>query len=332
MESTDVILEAQDLVKYFPIYGGLLSREIARVHALDGVSLRVRRGRTIGLVGESGCGKSTFGRTLLKLIEPTRGKIIYEGQDITRYTPSQMKAVRRDLQIVFQDPFSSLNPRWSVKQIVEEPYDIHRMYLDPAEREGVLAQLVSEVGLHPDSLNRYPHEFSGGQRQRIGIARALALKPKIIVADEPVSALDVSIQSQVLNLLMDLRDKYGLAYIFVAHDLAVIEHISDEVCVMYLGAVVEHTSSDALYEAPLHPYTRALIASIPKARAQKEKRLQPTLHGDVPSPIQPPAGCRFHTRCPHVQDVCKRDRPELRNFGTESEPHWVACHFVEKLR
>jgi oligopeptide/dipeptide ABC transporter ATP-binding protein len=329
-ENQSVLFEARDVIKHFPVTGGLLGREVARVHAVDGVSFQLKQGKTLGLVGESGCGKSTLGRALLRLTEPTAGQVLFEGKDITHLGTEDMRLLRREMQIIFQDPFASLNPRMSIREILSEPFEIHGMHKDKKEREAKIQQLLAEVGLPPEAANRYPHEFSGGQRQRIGIARALALHPKLIVADEPVSALDVSIQSQILNLMMDLRDKYGLSYIFIAHDLAVIEHISDEVAVMYLGKIVEHTTSQALYARPLHPYTQALISSIPvpKIGARKNKMI---LQGDVPSPMNPPSGCRFHPRCPFAKDLCKQKIPELRNFGEPNTPHWVACHFAGEL-
>lgn len=324
------LLEIKNLKKYFPIQGGLLSRTMAQVHAVDDVSFQVQKGKTLGLVGESGCGKSTLGRALLRLSEPTGGQILYEGRDITAASSAEMRALRRELQIIFQDPFASLNPRMSIREILSEPFEIHGLHKNPEERRAKVIELLNEVGLNPEAADRYPHEFSGGQRQRIGIARALALKPKLIVADEPVSALDVSIQSQILNLMMDLRDKYGLSYIFIAHDLAVIEHISDEIAVMYLGKIVEHTTSQQLYKNPLHPYTQALISSIPEPKigAKKERTL---LQGDVPSPVNPPAGCRFHTRCPFAKEICKTSAPELKNRGSSDLPHFVACHFAGEL-
>ncbi|MBM3382088.1 MAG: dipeptide ABC transporter ATP-binding protein [Betaproteobacteria bacterium] len=330
MSTSDVLLEVKDLQKYFPVQGGLLGRVVGKVHAVDAVSFTVQRGKTLGLVGESGCGKSTLGRTLLRLTEPSGGNVIYEGRDITKLSANDLRALRKELQIIFQDPFASLNPRMSIREILSEPFEIHGMYKDPAERRAKVIELLNEVGLNPEAADRYPHEFSGGQRQRIGIARALALKPKLIVADEPVSALDVSIQSQILNLMMDLRDKYGLSYIFIAHDLAVIEHISDEIAVMYLGKIVEHTTSTELYSRPLHPYTQALISSIPEPKigAKKERKV---LQGDVPSPLNPPSGCRFHTRCPYAQDRCRSEEPALRNLGSTAAPHLVACHFAGEL-
>ncbi|MEN9824661.1 MAG: hypothetical protein RI953_406 [Pseudomonadota bacterium] len=330
MSDNTPLLEVKHLQKYFPVQGGFLGRTVGRVHAVDDVSFQVQRGKTLGLVGESGCGKSTLGRTLLRLTDPSGGEIRYEGKDIAKLSSSEMRALRKDLQIIFQDPFASLNPRMSIREILSEPFEIHGLHKNPVERRERIVELLKEVGLNPEAADRYPHEFSGGQRQRIGIARALALKPKLIVADEPVSALDVSIQSQILNLMMDLRDKYGLSYIFIAHDLAVIEHISDEIAVMYLGKIVEHTDSASLYARPLHPYTQALISSIPepKVGAKKERKI---LQGDVPSPINPPQGCRFNTRCPFVKDVCRTSEPALRNLGTEAEPHWVSCHFAGNL-
>lgn len=324
------LLEVKNLVKHFPIAGGVFGREVARVHAVDNVTIRLERGKTLGLVGESGCGKSTLGRTLLRLIEPTSGSIHFEGKDITNLPQRDLRALRREMQIIFQDPYASLNPRMSIREILSEPFEIHGIKTNKVERAEAIKELLTEVGLHTDAANRYPHEFSGGQRQRIGIARALALQPKLIVADEPVSALDVSIQSQILNLMMDLKEKYNLSYVFIAHDLAVIEHISDDVAVMYLGQVVEHTSSKQLYENPRHPYTRALLESIPEPEV-REKRRVAVLQGDVPSPISPPSGCRFHTRCPFVQDICKSKMPELRNIAKDGKEHSSACHFAETL-
>lgn len=330
MTTSNTLLEVKNLQKYFPIQGGLWGREVGKVHAVDTVSFTVQRGKTLGLVGESGCGKSTLGRTLLRLTDPTAGEILYEGKDIAKLSPQELRALRKDIQIIFQDPFASLNPRMSIREILSEPFEIHGLYKNPQERDAKITELLQEVGLNPEAANRYPHEFSGGQRQRIGIARALALKPKLIVADEPVSALDVSIQSQILNLMMDLRDKYGLSYIFIAHDLAVIEHISDEIAVMYLGKIIEHTSAQNLYEKPRHPYTQALISSIPEPTIDRTK-VRKTLQGDVPSPINPPPGCRFNTRCPYAKDKCRQVEPQLENKGSNESPHWVACHFADEL-
>ncbi|KAB8038811.1 dipeptide ABC transporter ATP-binding protein [Silvanigrella paludirubra] len=329
--STDYILQINNLVKYFPINGGILGKQIAKVHAVDDVTFTLEKGKTLGLVGESGCGKSTLGRTILRLIEPTSGSIIFEGKDITNISQKDLRPLRKEFQIVFQDPFASLNPRMSIKEILSEPFEIHNLYKNKNERLDKIVSLLKEVGLSPESIDRYPHEFSGGQRQRIGIARALSLNPKIIICDEPVSALDVSIQSQILNLMMDLRDKYKLSYIFIAHDLSVIEHISDNVAVMYLGKIVEYTSSENLYKNPLHPYTQALISSIPRHNIV-EKRERQVLQGDIPSPINPPSGCRFHTRCPFAKEICTNEVPNLKNLGTTENPHHVSCHFSKEIK
>jgi len=329
--SKDYILQINNLVKYFPINGGILGKQIAKVHAVDDVTFTLEKGKTLGLVGESGCGKSTLGRTILRLIEPTSGSIIFEGKDITNISQKDLRPLRKEFQIVFQDPFASLNPRMSIKEILSEPFEIHNLYKNKNERLDKIVSLLKEVGLSPESIDRYPHEFSGGQRQRIGIARALSLNPKIIICDEPVSALDVSIQSQILNLMMDLRDKYKLSYIFIAHDLSVIEHISDNVAVMYLGKIVEYTSSENLYKNPLHPYTQALISSIPRHNIV-EKRERQVLQGDIPSPINPPSGCRFHTRCPFAKEICTNEVPNLKNLGTTENPHLVSCHFSKEIK
>ncbi len=328
--AADYILQINNLVKYFPINGGIFGKEIAKVHAVDNISFSLQKGKTLGLVGESGCGKSTLGRTILRLIEPTAGTILFNGKDITNISQKELRNLRKEFQIVFQDPFASLNPRMSIREILSEPFEIHGLYKDKTQREAKIISLLNEVGLSPEAIDRYPHEFSGGQRQRIGIARALSLNPKIIICDEPVSALDVSIQSQILNLMMDLRDKYKLSFIFIAHDLSVIEHISDDVAVMYLGKIVEYTSSENLYKKPIHPYTKALISSIPRHDIV-EKRQRQVIQGDIPSPINPPTGCRFHTRCPFAKDICSQQIPELKNLGSEQNTHFVACHFSQEL-
>jgi peptide/nickel transport system ATP-binding protein/oligopeptide transport system ATP-binding protein len=316
------LLEVRDLKKHFPIYKGVLSRVSGTVHAVDGVSFRIARAETLGLVGESGCGKSTVGRTLLKLLEPTAGRIIVDGNDITGLDRAQMLPYRRRMQMVFQDPFASLNPRMSAGEIVGEPLVIHRAG-DARERRDRAAHLFERVGLRPELMNSFPHEFSGGQRQRIGIARALALNPELIVGDEPVSALDVSIQAQIINLLIDLQDELKLSYLFVAHDLAVVEHISHRVAVMYLGRIVEMTDKKSLFETPLHPYTEALLSAvpIPKARAKGRKRV--ILTGEVPSPINPPPGCHFHTRCAYATARCRSEAPLLREV---TPGHFASCH------
>jgi oligopeptide/dipeptide ABC transporter ATP-binding protein len=316
------LLEVRDLKKHFPIRKGVFSQVSGHVYAVDGVSFRIERGETLGLVGESGCGKSTVGRTLLKLLEPTAGQILVNGADITSLDAAQMLPYRRQMQMIYQDPYASLNPRMSAGEIVGEPLIIHRVG-GSAERRERVADLFDRVGLRPELVDGFPHEFSGGQRQRIGIARALALNPELIVGDEPVSALDVSIQAQIINLLMDLQDELKLSYLFVAHDLAVVEHISDRVAVMYLGRIVETTDKTSLFETPLHPYTEALLSAVPIPKASARARNRVILTGDVPSPINPPSGCHFHTRCPYVMARCRHEAPVLR----EVRPgHWAACH------
>ncbi|MCU0559319.1 MAG: dipeptide ABC transporter ATP-binding protein [Desulfobacterales bacterium] len=314
------LLEVNRLKKHFPIKGGFLQRAVGHVHAVDGVSFHLDPGETIGLVGESGCGKSTTGRLILRLIKPTSGEIRFNGQQISRLDRRRMKAVRRDMQLIFQDPFASLNPRLTVGGIVAEAFKIHGV-ASGAEIEDRTADLLKRVGLHTEHLRRYPHEFSGGQRQRIGIARALALNPKLIIADEPVSALDVSIQAQVINLLQDLKGEFQLSYIIIAHDLSVVEYMSDRVAVMYLGKIVEMAPGAALYSHPRHPYTEALLSAIPipNPRLEKKRRI---LQGDVPSPINPPPGCRFHTRCSYRRSDCERFEPELIDIGGG---HHAAC-------
>ncbi len=316
------LLDVRGLKKHFPIYKGVFSRVGGHVYAVDGVSFRIGRGETLGLVGESGCGKSTVGRTVLKLLEPTEGRISVNGEDITDLDAAAMMPYRQRMQMIFQDPYASLNPRMSAGTIVGEPMQIHGV-ADGKAREERVEALFERVGLGPRHIHSYPHEFSGGQRQRIGIARALALNPELIVGDEPVSALDVSIQAQIINLLMDLQDELELSYLFVAHDLAVVEHISHRVAVMYLGRIVEVTDKTSLFETPLHPYTEALLSAVPvpKARARGRKRV--ILTGDVPSPINPPSGCHFHSRCPYAMARCRSDVPVLREVQTG---HWAACH------
>jgi oligopeptide/dipeptide ABC transporter ATP-binding protein len=316
------LLEVRNLKKYFPVKKGVFSRTIGEVKAVDGVSFALERGETLGLVGESGCGKTTVGRSILRLVEPTSGEVIFKGQDMLQLDREALRRVRASLQIIFQDPFSSLDPRMSIGQIIAEPIKNHLVLSKGAVRDRV-AYLMERVGLHPEQMGRYPHEFSGGQRQRIGIARALALNPLVIVCDEPVSALDVSIQAQVMNLLAQLQEEMNLSYIFIAHDLSVVEHISDRVAVMYLGCIVELANDRELYQNAQHPYTQALLSAIPIPDPEI-RRPRIILEGDVPSPLKPPSGCAFHTRCPERKDVCKQERPTFRDLG---EGHWVACHF-----
>ena len=316
------LLEVNDLKKHFPIYKGVFSKVAGHVYAVDGVSFSIGRGETLGLVGESGCGKSTVGRTLLRLLDPTSGSVRIGGEDITHLDGAHLLPYRRRMQMIYQDPYASLNPRMTAGEIVGEPMVVHQIGTS-AERREKVASLFEKVGLRPEGVHRYPHEFSGGQRQRIGIARALSLNPDLIVGDEPVSALDVSIQAQIINLLMDLQDEFGLSYLFVAHDLAVVEHISHRVAVMYLGRIVEMTDRRSLFEMPLHPYTEALLSAVPIPKASARTRKRVILTGDVPSPINPPPGCHFHARCPYAMPRCKVDVPVLREIVPG---HIAACH------
>jgi len=322
------MLEVKDLKMHFPVYGGILRRQIASVFAVDGVDLNVQPGETLGLVGESGCGKSTLGRAILQLYKNTAGSVNFDGKELTQMSVTDLREVRKDIQVILQDPGESLNSRHTVGRIIEEPLEIHNIGKSSKDRKNRVISLLEKVGLQEDAYHRYPHEFSGGQRQRISIARAIALEPKLIICDEAVSALDVSIQSQVLNLLMDLQKDMNLAYIFISHDLSVVRHVSDRIAVMYLGKIVESANTDELFSNPRHPYTQALISAIPQADPTRKRTVQ-ALQGEVPSPLNPPEGCHFHTRCPHATDLCKKQRPMLKNC---SESHQAACLRLDELQ
>jgi len=321
-----ILVRVENLKKYFPITRGIIfQKTIGYIRAVDDISFFIRKGETFGLVGESGSGKTTVGRTILQLYRPTSGKVYFDGVDLTTLKGEELRRMRRRMQIIFQDPYASLNPRMTVGDIIGEPLEIHGIAKGKEKRERVM-ELLQIVGLNPYFINRYPHEFSGGQRQRIGVARALAMYPEFIVCDEPISALDVSIQAQIINLLEELQEKFGLTYLFIAHDLAVVRHISDRVAVMYLGKIVELTDRDTLYNNPLHPYTQALLSAIPiPDPVVEERRRRIILKGEIPSPANPPSGCRFHTRCPVVMDICREVEPEFKDVGGE---HWVACHRI----
>ena len=331
MAEPDVVLRAEELVKHYPIKTGVIRRTTGHVRAVDGVSLELRRGETLGVVGESGCGKSTLGRLLMRLEEPTSGRVSLDGVDMHASSGAAMRKMRRDIQIVFQDPYTSLNPRKTVGDIVAEPFDIPPDVVPKGGRRRRVQELLDLVGLNPEHINRYPHQFSGGQRQRIGIARGIALNPKVLICDEPVSALDVSVQAQVVNLLEKLQDELGLAYVFIAHDLSVVRHISDRVAVMYLGKIVEVGTEHEIYETPTHPYTRALLSAVPVPDPRaREVRQQIVLTGDVPSPANPPSGCRFHTRCWKATELCSREEPALVERPDGNGGHASACHYAEE--
>ena len=320
--NSDVLLDVKQLVKYYPIKGGIFLRTINHVKAVDDISFQILKGETFGLVGESGCGKSTLGRVLIGLQKPTAGEVKFEEKDIFETTSKEKKLLKQQMQIIFQDPQASLNPRMTVEEIISQGMIIHKMY-PKGEINYKVKELIEKVGLKKEYLHRYPHEFSGGQRQRIGIARALAINPKFIVCDEPVSALDVSVQAQILNLLKELQDEFGLTYLFIAHGLNVVKYLSTRIAVMYLGKIVEIAYAEELFDKPIHPYTQALISAIPKLNTNQKKYNSIVLEGDVPSPISPPSGCRFHTRCPYCKDICKHQEPKLKE---DDKGHYIACH------
>jgi len=320
------LLEIKNLKKYFPVKAGVFRRTVAHVKAVDDISFHINKGETLGLVGESGCGKSTAGRTILRLLEATEGEITFEGQNLLKLDKRELREMRKEMQIIFQDPYASLNPRMTVADIVGEPIDIHGLAANKKERNERVTEILDTVGLGTEYMKRYPHEFSGGQRQRIGVARALAVDPSLIIADEPVSALDVSIQAQVINLMQDLQKDFSLTYLFIAHDLSVVKHISDRVAVMYLGKLVEVADKQKLFDDPKHPYTQSLLSAIPVADpTYKSDRI--ILEGDVPSPVNPPSGCRFHPRCPYAMEICSEVEPEYKDYG---EGHYAACHLLEQ--
>jgi len=320
------LLEIKNLKKYFPVKAGVFRRTVAHVKAVDDISFHINKGETLGLVGESGCGKSTAGRTILRLLEATEGEITFEGQNLLELDKRELREMRKEMQIIFQDPYASLNPRMTVADIVGEPIDIHGLAANKKERNERVTEILDTVGLGTEYMKRYPHEFSGGQRQRIGVARALAVDPSLIIADEPVSALDVSIQAQVINLMQDLQKDFSLTYLFIAHDLSVVKHISDRVAVMYLGKLVEVADKQKLFDDPKHPYTQSLLSAIPVADpTYKSDRI--ILEGDVPSPVNPPSGCRFHPRCPYAMEICSEVEPEYKDYG---EGHYAACHLLEQ--
>jgi len=326
-DQKEILVQVEDLKMHFPITQGIVvQRQVGAVKAVDGISFFVREGETLGLVGESGCGKSTTGRCIVQLYRPTAGEVYFQGEDLTKIKGQKLRAMRRNMQMIFQDPYASLNPRMTVGNIIGEPIEIHKLVKGKKEREERVQELLRIVGLNPYMANRYPHEFSGGQRQRIGVARALAVEPSFIVCDEPISALDVSIQAQIINLLEELQEQFGLTYLFIAHDLSVVRHISNRVAVMYLGKLVELTTRKEVFENPLHPYSQALLSAVPiPDPVVEEKRKRIILTGDVPSPVNPPSGCRFRTRCPQAIDICKEQDPEFYDRGNG---HWVACHRV----